>query len=189
MSEPRTITLSQRAWLLAVLVVVLMLALLAGQLVFIVQQRGIVDDQRHIALRQENRAKPVLGTANALLGSPKDALGAARRAGAALTDLEAVLRAALDEDLVGVTTRSLRRAPELLAAVEHAVGVLDRTYPTLRDSLTVQRETLAILQRSFDVQRSTEAIAAETRDIARATLGHAESIDRKTGGQVPPVVP
>jgi hypothetical protein len=195
-TEPRTITLTLRAWIAVVVVVVLGLLIFAGQLVFIVQQRGIVDDQRHIALRQENRSQPVLETANALLGSPDGAVDAAERAGAALTDLQRVLRAALHDDVVGVTTRALRRAPELLAAVEHAVGVLDRTYPTLRasldtqrSSLDIQRQTLDVLLRSYDLQRGTQAIAAETRDIARQTLSHTESIDRKTGGTAPPVVP
>jgi hypothetical protein len=166
--------------------------LLGGQLAFIVLQRGIVDDQRHIAVRQEDRSAPVLDTAKALLGSPDDAMAAAREAGDTLRQLRRVLRAALDEDLVGVTTGALRRAPQLLSAVDHAVAVLDRTYPTLRaslvtqrESLAIQRRTLALLERSLAVQRGTQAIAGETRDIARATLGHTESIDTKTGGQAP----
>ena len=217
MTEPRTIKLTLRGQILAGLVVLGMFVLLGGQFVFIVLQRGIVDDQRHIALRQENRARPVLGTADALLGSPREALAAAREAGDALADLRRVLRQALDEDVVGVTSKALRRAPELLAAVDRAMRILERTYPTLRASLSVQRrsletqraslaiqreslrtqrESLAIqrrtfdlLQRSYDVQRGTQAIAAETRDIARQTLVHTESIDRKTGGTAPPLVP
>jgi hypothetical protein len=201
--EPRTITLSLRAWIAVAIVVVVGLLIFVGQLVFIVQQRSLIDSQLHVAQRQEQRAKPVLSTADALLGAPKDALDAARRAGAALTDLQKVLRSALDSDLVGVTTRSLRRAPELLAAVEHAVAVLDRTYPTLRasldtqrSSLDIQRRTLSLLERSYGLQRDTRDRATETRDlttqlleVARATLAHTESIDRKTGGTAPPVVP
>lgn len=199
MAEPRTITLTLRAWIVVAAVVVLGLLIFAGQLVFIVEQRGIVDDQRHIALRQENRSKPVLDTADALLGSPKDALAAARDAGAALSALRRVLRSALDQDVVGVTARALRRAPELLSAVDHAVAVLDRTYPTLRASLATQREsldvqhqTLAILRDSLALQRETRDRATETRDlttqllqVAQATLSHTESIDNKTGGPLP----
>jgi hypothetical protein len=180
--SPRTITLSTPAWVAVVVVVLVGLGVFTAQLVFIVQQRQLIDSQLGVAKRQEDRARPVLSTANALLGSPEEALTAARRAGAALTTLQRVLRAALDEDLVGTTTRALRRAPELLAAVDKAVGVLDRTYPTLRESLDVQRRTLAILEQSL-------AIQGETRDIARQTLTHTESIDRKTGGTAPPIVP
>lgn len=192
MSEPRTITLTLRAWVAVAVVVVLGLLIFAAQLTFIVEQRGIVDDQRHIAVRQEDRSRPVLETAGALLGSPKDALAAARDAGETLTELRRVLRTVLDEDVVGVTGRALRRAPELLSAVDHAVAVLDRTYPTLRESLGVQHQTLAILRESLSLQRETRDRATETRDlttqllqVAQATLSHAESIDRKTGGQLP----
>lgn len=46
----------------------------------------------------------------------------------------------------------------------------------------MQRESLA-------VRRQTLALSRQLRDIAQQTLVHAESIDRKTGGAVPPVVP
>jgi hypothetical protein len=195
-AAPRTVTLSRRATFAVAAVVVLLLALLAGQFVFIVQQRGLIDSQLAVAKRQEDRARPVLGTADALLGTPRDALAAARRAGDALRTLQRVLDSVQHDDLVDVAASALRRAPELIAAVDHAVGVLDRTYPTLRDSLAVQRESLAVqreslglLQQSFGVQRSSLARLTEALGVARATLTHAESIDRKTGGQVPPVVP
>lgn len=203
MSEPRSITLTLRAWIAVAVVVVLGLLIFAAQLTFIIQQRGIVDDQRKIALRGEDRSAPVLETAGALLGSPQDARAAVDEAGDALQDLRSVLRSVMDEDVVGVTSDALRRAPELLAAVDRTVRILGRTYPTLRasldtqrSSLDIQRQTLALLRRSLRVQRATEGIAgqtlgvasetrdiaAETRDIARETLRHTESIDTKTGG-------
>ncbi|MFL5845438.1 MAG: hypothetical protein ACJ762_12140 [Solirubrobacteraceae bacterium] len=199
MTEPRTITLTLRSWILVGLALTVGTLLLAGQLVFIIQQRGIVDDQRHIALRQENRTKAVLEDADAFLPSREDALAAAREAGDALGELRRVLRQVLDKDAVGVTTRALEQAPQLLDAVDHAVAVLDRTYATLRaslgtqrESLDVQRRTLDLLERSYSVQRDVASIAGQTRDIttqllqiARETLRHTESIDNKTGGPLP----
>lgn len=204
MSAPRAITLTPRATAVLAGFGALLLALLAGQFLFIVQQRQIVDQQRDIAVRQERRAAPVLDATRALIGSGEDIRGAAARADRALGVTAQVLRsvrdtglvrgtgrflqAALDQDLVGVTTRALRRTPEI-------VSVLERAYPTLRASLDVQldtrgmqRRSLAIQEQSLAVQRETLGLSRELRDIARQTLVHAESIDRKTGGTAPPVV-
>lgn len=197
---PRTVTLTRPALVAVALVTLLGLGLFSAQLVFIVQQRSLVASQRAIAKRQERRARPVLRTADALLGDPGNALSAAREAGAALEQLRAALRAVDRSGLVGVAARALRRAPELIAAVDRAVAVLDRTYPTLRESLAtlrqsldVQRATLEngretrdIARQSLDIQRQALARLVEAVGIARATLGHAESIDRKTGGRLPP---
>lgn len=226
MPEPRRITLTPRAAIAAGIVAFLLLALLAAQLTFIVQQRQIVAQQRDIATRQEHRAAPVLDSTRALIGSPADARRAVREAGGALRDLQGLLdtvrrtqlvpvtaevlrtvrdqglvrgagrflQAALGRDLVGVTTRALSRTPELIGAVERARSILERTYPTLRSSLRIQRDTRGLqrtavgLQRqSLDIQRRTLDALGQTLDIARETLAHVESIDRKTGGTVPPV--
>ena len=202
-SEPRTITLTARAGVAVGLFAVLMIVLLAAQLVFIVQQRGIVDDQRHIALRGEERSARVLDAARALLGSPEQADAAVQRAGTALGELEAVLRTVRETEVAEIAASALRRAPDLLRDVNHAVAVLDRTDPTLRSSLRIQTETLSILRRSLDIQERTLTVAGETRgvaetlqglttelrDIGRTTLARVESLDRKTGGPAPPVVP
>lgn len=70
---PRTITLTRRGTLAVGLVTLLMLVLLGGQLAFIAMQRGIVDDQRKIAERQEARSARVLETTRSLLGPPDEA--------------------------------------------------------------------------------------------------------------------
>ena len=180
MGEPRTITLTLRATVAAVVVAVLLLGLLAAQLVFIAQQRGIVDHQRDIAKRQAERSAPVLGAAEALIGDPEAIRAAAAEAGQTLQRLRGVLR----------------RTPELLADVNRAVAILQRTHPTLRASLEIQQDTrsltsesLDVQRRSLDVQRQVLAIGTELRDITRQVLVHAESIDSKTGGTAPPVLP
>src|SRR4051794_33006860 len=193
---PRTITLTRPALVVVGLVVLLGLGVFIAQLVFIVQQREIVASQRAIAKRQEIRARPVLDTARALLGSPSDATAAAREAGAALDQLRGALRSAGHEDLAHLAGAALRRAPELIDAVDHATVVLDRTYPVLRDSLGVQRESLGVqrdthsmLADSLSVQRAALDRLTAALDVARQTLAHAESIDRKTGGEAPAVLP
>jgi len=196
---PRTVTLSLRAWILAAIVVVAGLGVFVAQLVLIAEQRQLIAHQDQVATHQSRRARPVLHAANALLGRPADARAALRRGSRALASLQAILDEADRQDLVQVTASSLRRMPALVADVEQAVAVLDRTYPTLRASLDVQRRTLdlqqrtfGLLERSLAVQTHTERhtatalrIAGQTRDIAQATLGHTESIDRKTGGELP----
>jgi hypothetical protein len=195
-AAPRTVTLPLRAWLAVVVVVLVGLGVFVAQLVLIAEQRHLIDHQDRVATRQARRARPVLQTADALLGSPAHAVGALHRAGTALRALQGLLHAMSREDLVGVAASSLSRVPELVALVDRSVAVLDRTYPTLRASLALQRRsldvqqrTLALLQRSEGIQRRTEGLAAGTLAVARATLGHTESIDRKTGGQVPAALP
>lgn len=210
MPEPRTITLTRRGTVAVALVTLILVVLLGGQLAFIVMQRGIVDDQRKIAERQEARSARVLETTRALLGSPDGAQRALARAGSAVDQLRQVLDTVQRTEVAEVAADALRRAPDLLRDVNQAVALLDRTYPTLRASLRIQTDILDILRRSLTIQERTLATAANTRyvavdtrdiaasirgltteqrDIARLTLARVESIDRKTGGPVPPVVP
>lgn len=194
-AAPRTVTLPLRAWVVVAIVVVAGLALFSAQLYFIVEQRRITGDQLGFARIQAVRARPVLRTADALLGSRPEALRAARRAGALATGLGGLLTRLRREDLVGLTATTLRRAPQLLADTHRTVALLERTVPTLRRSLGVQERSLAIQERSLrtqraslEIQRTTLRVARRTLAVARATLAHTESLDRKTGGQVPPVL-
>lgn len=50
----------------------------------------------------------------------------------------------------------------------------------------IQRSTIGILRSSLAVQRDTLDVARQPLEVARDTNGHAESLDRKFGGQVPP---
>lgn len=203
--DPRTITLTLRAWIVAAIIVVAGLGVFVAQLVLIAQQRNLITHLDQVSTHQARRARPVLHAADALLGSPQDARAALQRGSRALSSLQSILDEAGRQDLVQVAASSLRHVPALVADVEQAVAVLDRTYPTLRASLDVQRQTLglqertfALLERSLGVQQRTERhtvtglriagqtrdIAAQTRDIGQATLGHAASLDRKTGGPI-----
>lgn len=200
---PRTVTLQLRAWIAVVMVVLVGLGVFVAQLVLIAEQRQLIDHLDAVATHQARRARPVLRTADALLGSPAQALAALRRASGALTSLQQILDQASRSHVVGVTAASLQRVPELISLVDRSVAVLDRTYPTLRDSLAVQRQSLDIQQRSLEllrrslgVQQHTEGLTASTLSVARSSLGvaratltHAASIDRKTGGQAPVALP
>jgi hypothetical protein len=83
----------------------------------------------------------------------------------AIASTEELLARVRDEDLVGVAARAGRETP-----------------PLIRRLLRIQLETLRIQKQSLQTQLTT-------LDIQRQSLAHIESIDRKTGGSVPPPVP
>jgi hypothetical protein len=83
---------------------------------------------------------------------------------AALDSANEVLTQVRDENLVPVAAEAARQTPRLTRRV-----------------LRVQIETLRIQKRSLRTQ-------LQTLDIQRQALTHIESIDRKTGGTVPPPV-
>jgi hypothetical protein len=106
-------------------------------------------------------------TAQALAAVALPALTDVRQAGLvhAIAATEELLARVRDEDLVGVAARAGRETPRLLTRL-----------------LSVQLETLRVQKQSLETQLTT-------LDIQRQALTHIESIDRKTGGTVPPPVP
>ena len=84
--------------------------------------------------------------------------------GEAVNALSVVVAQALDAGLVGKSARAAALAPDLLR---------------------VQRRALNILGRSLAVQEQTLATANETLAVAREAEKHAESLDRKLGGEAP----
>jgi hypothetical protein len=84
---------------------------------------------------------------------------------AALDSANEVLAQVRDENLVPVAADAARQTPRLM-----------------RRLLRVQLDTLTTQKRSLRTQ-------LKTLDIQRQALVHIESIDRKTGGPVPPVTP
>jgi hypothetical protein len=83
----------------------------------------------------------------------------------AIASTEELLARVRDEDLVGVAARAGRQTPRLITRL-----------------LSVQLETLRSQKQSLQTQLTT-------LDIQRQALAHIESIDRKTGGTVPPPLP
>jgi hypothetical protein len=112
--------------------------------------------------RAGDAVRAAITVANDLLDADVGrATASVARIAAATDQLSPALRELRDRGLLG-------RA----AVVADTVPKLDGT---LRESLRVQRQTLAILQQSLAIQRRTEQ--------------HAASLDRKTGGKSPPPTP
>jgi hypothetical protein len=85
-----------------------------------------------------------------------------------LSDAASALAQVRATDLIDVAAHSARLAPVLIY---------------------LQRRLLRVQKTTLHVQRDSRAIQARTLRIQRKALRHIESIDRKTGGQVPPVTP
>jgi hypothetical protein len=101
-------------------------------------------------------------------------LGQALRATRALTEhgrLKTLIESATA--VLGVV-----RQRDLLARAGAALDVAPRAEALLRETLRVQRNTLAVQRRTLQAQ--LDALA-----VQRESLRHIESIDRKTGGELP----
>ena len=116
----------------------------------------LVNDLR--AARAGDAARATITLADDLLDADVGrATASVGRIAAVTAELGPALRELRDRDL-------LRRATV-------AADTVPRLDGTLRESLRIQRDTLAILQQSLVIQRRTEQ--------------HAASLDRKTGGTTP----
>jgi hypothetical protein len=113
------------------------------------------------ALLYRGRLVHVLDGAGALVGALLDRGRLVR----VLDDAESALDQIRSEDLIANASRSARLAP--------------RAIYLARRLLRVQKVTLR-------VQRSSRGIQARTLRVQLRALAHIESIDRKTGGQLPP---
>lgn len=212
-----TLSLPTSAWLLLIaagVVLLGMLSLLAVQLgVLKDSQSHIAATDRKVTLLMRgsepviDQAKPVVGDIGDLVEAAAPVVRGARPFVAALRQLDPLgigaelavagrlagrlsegdrLVRAVDESTAlidalgraGFVGRTLRAAD----VVPYMAGILRRTLDVQRTTLRVQRDTRAIQQRSLRVQLQTLA-------IQREALRHIRSIDRKTGGQVPPPSP
>jgi hypothetical protein len=113
----------------------------------------------------------VLGGAEVVIGT----LLYRARLARALDATNALLEQVRSTDLVATAARSTRLAP---VAVRR-----------LRRLLRVQRDTLRVQRKTLRVQRNSRDIQARTLTVQIDALQHIESIDRKTGGQLPPATP
>ena len=117
----------------------------------------------------------------------------ARRAVTAVPPLLAATRALADAGIP--LARDLRA---VTAHVEKS-GLIDKAATgtaQIPELLRVQKETLGIQKRTLEIQvqslkaqRSSLRIQVQTLAAVREALAHVESIDRKTGGQVPTALP
>jgi hypothetical protein len=181
---PRTPRPPRALWIALGLFGLLSLALLVTQIVLLRAQLDTVKDQRAIAARQEDRARPVLEGIRPLVGDARaaapDIARLGRRAGR-LMDVATPLAAELARADLGDTTRTVARDVNAMAAMVDALLALQRDVTTLqRDVVAMQRDTLALQRESVGLQRASLA-------VQRSTEAHAASVDRKTGGPAPAV--
>jgi hypothetical protein len=165
--------------------------------VLITMQLGVLrDSQRHIrsqdakitALYNEaqntargvpatlDRLRPVATQARRAVRAVPPLLGvtqALAAAGIPLTrDARAVIAQVESSGLIDKAAAGTARIPEI-------VGIQKQTLQT-------QQRTLELQVQSLKAQRASLGIQVQTLAAMRQALVHIESIDRKTGGQVPP---
>ena len=172
----------------AVVAALVMLTLLTWQLVV------LKDSRRHIAAQDAKITRLMRGAEPAL----DEAEPALRRAGSALRDARPLIRDARNA-LGALDPAGLERA---IDATGHLAGRVDagnlllliaRAAELAPYVAELQRETLATQRRSLDVQARTLRtqeralrVLLSSHRIQGEALAHIRSIDRKTGGQVPP---
>jgi hypothetical protein len=182
-----------------------MIVLLIVQLTSIESQRQIARDQNRkvtTLLRQAlpliRETRPLVATVAASVEPLKEGLRAADPVGTLssvkrLTDSLAGqdrLLALIDAGVATLTELSdrhiLARADGALRATPVALDRLRRTVVLQRDLLRMQRQTFALTSQSVAVQRRSFQLLSQSLAVQRESLRHIESLDRKTGGTVPP---
>jgi hypothetical protein len=203
---PQRISFTRGAWIAFAAFALLQVGLLGVQVAIVEDQRSTTDDQLRTAVRQANRAIPLMESVKPLVGDARDAAPALQKLNRetleltdALTPLAQNLNnARADEQLraAGALARALLRSDveSAVVATRRIASTLDdtelpRTTRQLRtfldSSLRIQQETLAIQREAIALQRQALAVAQQTLETARETERHAESVDRKTGGSPP----
>jgi hypothetical protein len=212
-----TLSLPPSAWLLllgAAVVLLAMLSLLALQLgVLKDSQRHIAATDRKVT-RVMRGAQPVIDDAKPVVGSIGDLVDAVAPVVRGARPLVAALRR-LDPVGIGASITVAGSLAERLAAGDRLVRVVDQSSAllealgqagfvgrtlraadlvpymarVLRLSLGVQRVTLETQRRTLAIQDRSLRVQLRTLAIQREALRHIRSIDRKTGGPVPPPVP
>ena len=204
-----TLSLPTSAWLLLIgagVVLVAMLSLLAVQLgVLKDSQRHIVAQDRKIT-RLMRGAEPAIDAAKPVVGDIADLVDAAapivRRARpllAALGQLDPVgIGSAVA--VAGRLAGRLSEGDRLVRAVDESTALLDalgragfvgrtlRAADVVPYMAEILRRTLRVQRATLSVQRQTRSLRVQLRTLAiqQEALRHIRSIDRKTGGQVPP---
>jgi hypothetical protein len=165
------------------------LALLVTQIVLLRAQLQVVEDQRAIAARQEERAEPVIEGIRPLVGDARAAAPDIARLGrraARLMDVATPLAVELARADLGGTTRNVARDVNAMAAMVDALLALQRDVTALQhDVAAMQRETLSLQREAVALQRESLAIQRTSLRVQRSTEAHAASLDRKTGGPAP----
>jgi hypothetical protein len=195
----------------AVVVLLAMLSLLTWQLVVLEDSRGHIAAQDSKVTRLLRGSEPVLREARPAVNDADVLLRAAMPVVRGARPIVESLRA-LDGTRLSATIGVVGRLAAELASGDRLTRTVDQT-SALLNALTragftdrvvraadlvpyiaqIQAETLSVQRRSLDVQATTLAtqrralrVLLRSLAIQREALKHVRSIDRKTGGQVPP---
>jgi hypothetical protein len=156
--------------------------------------RGALDDARPVADQAAPLARQARRTLNAVSASRADIVDAA----VAIPPLLRVADALASNALPLVRGLSDVRTPQVVATVEALmtqVGDTDLVRKAAAaadlapDVLAIQQRLLRVQLTTLRTQRASLRTQLATLEIQKQALTHIESIDRKTGGQVPAAVP
>ncbi|MEA2387261.1 MAG: hypothetical protein QOG41_34 [Thermoleophilaceae bacterium] len=198
----------------AVVVLLAMLSLLTWQLVVLKDSRGHIAAQDAKITRLMRGSEPVLREARPAVSDAAALLHAAVPVVRGARPVVEALRS-IDGARLSATIGVVGRLATELASGDRLTRTVDQTSALLtalaQDGFTdrvvraadlipyiarIQAETLSIQRRSLDVQDTTLAtqrralrVLLRSLVIQREALRHVRSIDRKTGGQVPPTAP
>jgi hypothetical protein len=161
----------------------------------------LIRDARPLVRKLSSAIGPLMGSGSSLAETTQRLPTLVRTvqvlAGTALPVLADVARANVSRALSAGTsvakgvlyrdrlTRALDATNDLLAEVR-AADLVDVTAEAGRDTPRLMRRLLRIQLVTLEVQKRSLETQLATLDIQRQALVHIESIDRKTGGPVPP---
>jgi hypothetical protein len=210
---PARVSFPRAVWAMLAVVGLLQVGGILTQLVVVEDQREIVRDQLDIAERQRRDSKPLVDQAKPLVDEAKPLVHAAledlpqtRRLGRQLrrlvrettplvedlnrTPVASGIRAGtqLTIDLLRADLPGAVRSASALMGELRDVQLVSRSVraaDAVPRMLHVQRRTLRIQLRTLRIQTRALARIETLLGVARETERHAESIDRKTGGELP----
>jgi hypothetical protein len=130
-----------------------------------------------------DRARPVVRQLGRAAGPISRAISSTADATERLPTLIRVAQALARE---GFPVLDDLRAADLSSVLPETRRAVEEAPPLIRRLLVVQLETLSVQKRSLRAQQRSVRTQLATLEIQREALKHIESIDRKTGGTVPP---
>lgn len=172
--------------------------LLTTQVVLLVLQLGTLKASHERIRAQDAKitalfrgAEPVLDQAEPLARDARRAIGPLKRSGDEIATATDVLPglALTARELVVEAVPVLERLPRLVELSEALVPELRGLVPEIRtllaDSLSVQRETLDRAGQGLREQQRALRVLRRSLAVQEQSLRHIQSLDRKTGGELP----
>lgn len=205
--QPSRVSFPPLTWTVIAVFALLLLGSLGTQLAVIHQQRDITRQQRELAARQLELFAPLARSTRPLVedldraGLPRTSRDVGRftrellradplRALQTVADAAVTLNAeARLERLLrsSITVLGTVRSTRLVDKAARASDVVVRLDRTQTRALALLRRSTDFQRQALDLNRATLDTARQTLDTARRTEGHAASLDRKFGGELPPI--